>query len=87
MHTPITPSGKKCALNKVYASNKQVSKYMVMALFSNNTSILSYVLTSYHVCIYVNHAHAHAFSVTRPLNARLCKARPVLHDVEKPRTR
>ena len=36
---PIT-SGKK------YALNKQVSKYVVMT-FSNNTSILSFVLTGY----------------------------------------
>ena len=38
---PITLSGKK------YALNKQVSKYMVMPFFSNNTSILSFVLTAY----------------------------------------
>ena len=37
---PITLSGKK------YALNKQVSKYVVMT-FSNNTSILSFVLTGY----------------------------------------
>ena len=33
-------------LNKVYALNKQVSKYVVMQ-FSNNTSIVSFVLTGY----------------------------------------
>ena len=40
-HAPITLSGKK------YALNKQVSKHMVMPFFSNNTSILSFVLTGY----------------------------------------
>ena len=44
VHVPITLSGKKYALNKVYVLNKQVSKYMVMP---NNTSILSFVLTGY----------------------------------------
>ena len=38
---PITLSGKK------YVLNKQVSKYVVMPFFSNNTSILSFVLTGY----------------------------------------
>ena len=47
MHAPITLSGKKCVLNKVYALNKQVSKYVVMLFFPNNTSILSFVLTVY----------------------------------------
>ena len=41
---PITLSGKKYALNKVYVLYKQVSKYVVMAFFS---SILSFVLTGY----------------------------------------
>ena len=44
---PTTLSGRKYALNKVYALNKQVSKYVVMPFFSNNTSILSFVLTDY----------------------------------------
>ena len=44
---PITLSGKKIVLNKVYTLNKQVSKYMVMPFFPNNTSTLSFVLTSY----------------------------------------
>ena len=39
-HVPITLNGKK------YALNKQVSNYVVMT-FSNNTSILSFVLTGY----------------------------------------
>ena len=33
-------------LNKVYALDKQISKYVVMQ-FSNNTSIVSFVLTGY----------------------------------------
>ena len=39
---PITLSGKKCALNKVYALDKQVSKYAVMAFFSNTGVIQVY---------------------------------------------
>ena len=84
-HAPITLSGKKYALDKVYALNKQVSKYVVMAFFSDNTSILSFVVTGYG-CMLTMHV-LRAFSVTRPLNARLRKARPVLHGAEKPRTR
>ena len=44
---PITLSGKKYALNKVYVLNKQVSKYMVMVFFSNNMRIVSLVLTGH----------------------------------------
>ena len=44
---PVNLSGKKCVLNKVYALNKKVSKYMVLPFFSNDTSIVSFVLTSY----------------------------------------
>ena len=33
MHAPIPLSGKKCVLNKVYALNKQVSKYVAMPFF------------------------------------------------------
>ena len=47
MHAPITLSGKKYALNKVYAPKELVFKYVVMSFFSNNTSILSFVLTGY----------------------------------------
>ena len=43
---PITLSGKKYVLNKVYVLNKLVSKYVVM-LFLNNTSILSFILIGY----------------------------------------
>ena len=44
---PITLSGKKYALNKVYALNKQVSNYVILPFFSNNTSIVTFVLTGY----------------------------------------
>ena len=37
----ITLSGNKYALNKVYALNKQVSKYGVMVFFSSNILILT----------------------------------------------
>ena len=49
---PITLSGKKYALNKVYVLNKQVSKYVVMPFFSNNTSIVSFVLLVMDLCYY-----------------------------------
>ena len=73
------------SFNKVYALNKQVSKYVVMAFFSNNTSILSFVLTGYGFMLTVHVLCA--FSITRPLNARLNKMRTVLHGAEKPCTR
>ena len=44
---PITLSGKKYALNKVYVLNKQVSNYVILPFFSNNTSIVTFVLTGY----------------------------------------
>ena len=51
MHAPITLSGKKYALNKVCVLNKQVSNYVILPspvpFFSNNTSIVTFVLTSY----------------------------------------
>ena len=47
MYASITLSDKKYVHNKVYALNKQVSKDMVMLFFSNNTTILSFVLTGY----------------------------------------
>ena len=47
MYAPITLSGKKYALNKVYAINKQVSKYVIMPFFSNNVSIVSFVVSGY----------------------------------------
>ena len=46
----ILLSGKKCAPNKVYALNKQVSKYMVIhgnSFFSSKIRIVSLVLTHY----------------------------------------
>ena len=62
VHAPITQSGKKYALNNVYVLNKQVSKCVVMAFFSNNTSILSFVLTGYGLCY-----HACALCIQRSL--------------------
>ena len=47
VYMPITLSGKKYALNKVYMLNRQVFKYLVMPFFSNNENILSFVLTGY----------------------------------------
>ena len=47
MHAPITLSGKKYVLNKVFVLNKQVSKYVVLMFFSNNTSIVTFILTGY----------------------------------------
>ena len=47
MHAPITLSGKKYALNKVYVLNKQVSNYVILPFFSNNTNIVTFVLTGY----------------------------------------
>ena len=46
-------SSKKYALNKVYelnkmhVLNKQVSNYVVLPFFSNNSSIVTFVLTGY----------------------------------------
>ena len=45
MHAPITLSGKKYALDKVYVLNKQVSGYVILPFFSNNMSIVTFVLT------------------------------------------
>ena len=80
MHAPITLSGKKCMLNKVYvlnkvhALNKQVSKYVVMP-FSNNTSILSFVLTGYEFMLsWMCFMHLALLDYSTP--AGLCKARP-----------
>ena len=61
MHAPITLSGKKYAPNKVYALNKQVSNYVILLFFSNNTNGVIFVLTGY--------GFIRAFSITRPLNA------------------
>ena len=83
---PITLSGNKYVLNKVYVLNKQVSKYMVMPFFANNTSIPSFVL-NYWLWIYVTMHTLCAFRITTT-NARLYKARPKpLHGAEEPRTR
>ena len=85
MHVPITLSGKKYALNKVHMLNKQVSKYVVMPFFSHNISVLSFALTGYG---FVTMRTLRVFSITRSLDARLCKAQPEpLHGGEEPRTR
>ena len=47
MHAPFTLSGKKYALNKVYALNRQVFNNVVLPFFSNNTGIVIFVLTGY----------------------------------------
>ena len=44
---PITLSDKKYVLNKVYVLNSKVSNYVILAFFSNNTSIVTSVLTDY----------------------------------------
>ena len=46
-YAPITLSGKKYALYKVYVLNKQVSKYVVMVFFSNKISTVLLVFTGY----------------------------------------
>ena len=71
MHVPIALSGKKYALNKVHTLSKQVSKCVVMPFFSNNTSVLSFVLTGYG---FVTMHTLCVFSITRSLDARLHKA-------------
>ena len=65
----LTLNGKKHTLNKVYALNKQVSKYIVMAFFSSKLSIVSLVRTGYGFvlpCVHFVHLAFH-----RSLNARL----------------
>ena len=55
---PITLIGKKYALNKMYALNKQVSKYVVIAFFLSTVSIISLVLTGFGFmlpCMYFVH--------------------------------
>ena len=48
MHAPITLSGKKYAVQKVYALNKQVSNYVIMTFFSSKIrKYSSLVLTGY----------------------------------------
>ena len=41
MHAPITLSSKKYALNKMYALNRQVSKYRVIVFSSSKTLVLT----------------------------------------------
>ena len=42
---PVTLSGKKYVLYKVYTLNKQVSKYVFMMFFSSKINIVSLVHT------------------------------------------
>ena len=52
-HPPITLSCKRYELNNVYVLNKQVSKYMVMALFSSK-------IVYFHLYLLVMDLHYHA---------------------------
>ena len=57
----------------MYTFNRQVSKYRVMAFFLSKINILSLLITGYEFvlpCI----AMLCAFSIARPLNARLHSA-------------
>ena len=80
VHAPTTLSGKKYALNKVYVLNQQVSKYVVM-LFSNNTSILSFVLTG---CVFMLPCMCF---VHLALIDHLTPDYRMLHGAEEPHTR
>ena len=68
MHESITLSGSKHVFNKVYAVNKWVSKYVVLALFLHKISIVSLILSGYEFVLSL--LTLRAFSVARPLNAR-----------------
>ena len=59
---PITLSGKKCAPNKVYGLNKQVSKYVVIVFFSSKISVVSLVPNYYRFVLLL-----WAFNIARPL--------------------
>ena len=85
MHAPITLSGNKYALNKIYALNKQVS-------VCGKGVLLKYkyiFICTYWLWIYVSVHALRAFSITTPLNARLRKVgvARVLHGAEKSCTR
>ena len=74
------------ALNKVYALNKQASKYMVMALFSSKMSIFLLVLTGYgfvlpYIC-FVHLALLDHSKLSRVLTIKNGMPR-VLHGVEE----
>ena len=77
-------------LNKVYVLNKQVYKYVVMASFSNNTNILSFVLTGYGFILPCMHfVHLALLDHSTPDYARRGQrsVARVLHGAEEPRTR
>ena len=58
MHAPITLSSKKYVLNNLFALNKLVSKYVVIALFSNMISVLLLVLSGFgFVLLYMHFMH------------------------------
>ena len=87
-HVPITLSGKKYAVNKVYALNKQVSKYVVMQFFSNNTSILSFVLTGYGFMLpCMCFMHLPLLDHSTPDYARHSWPAVLQHDAEEPHKR
>ena len=67
MHAPITLSGKKYAVQKVYVLNKQVSKYVIMTFFSRKYSFTC----TYWLWICVTMCAFCVFSIPRPLNTRL----------------
>ena len=69
VHAPITLSGKECVLNKVYVLNKQVFKYMVVALFSGKDNYAFTCTYWLWICVTI-HAIC-TFSIARSLNARL----------------
>ena len=74
----ITLSGKKRALNKVCALNKQVFKYVIMAFFSSKISILSLVLASVLPCMHFTHLplldHSTPAYISRALTIKIWHA-------------
>ena len=85
MHAPITLGGEKCVLNKVYAFNKQVSNYVVLP-FSNNTDIVTFVLTGYGFMLpCMRFVHLALLDYSMPEDAQ--GATRALHGAEKQRTR
>ena len=85
LHAIIILSGKKYVLNKVYVLNRQVSKYMVMMFFSNNTSILTFVLTGYGFMLpYIHFMHLALLDHSTPVTQGRAR---VLHGAEELCTR
>ena len=84
---PITLNGKKYVHNEVYTLNKQVSMYVVMA-FSNNTSILSFVLTGYGFMLpCMCFMHLALLDHSTPDYVRHGWPAMLWHDAEEPHTR